>query len=154
VAVIRAMSRADLDAVVLLEKSTPEAPHWERSAYEGFLSKDDPAKQTFVVEQGGRLVGFVAARIVVDVCELESIAVAASARRVGLGTALLETLVYWARQQGASRVQLEVRHGNDATIMFYKRNGFIKDGLRRGYYRDPEEDALLMSLTLKPEQVR
>lgn len=145
---IRSMSRDDLDAVMRLEAASAEAPHWERAVYEGFLSQGGPVKQVFVARDDGRLAGFVAARVMVDVCELESIVVDAAVRKTGVGKALLATLVRWARGNNVVRVELEVRSGNDAAICFYERAGFRRDGLRRGYYRNPEEDAVLMSLAL------
>lgn len=148
-AIIRAMTWDDLDVVSYLEAATAEAPHWTRSVYEGFLAEDSLAKQVFIAEDGGRCVGFVAGQIVADVCEMESIVVAATARRGGVGSTLLATLIDWARQHGASCMQLEVRAGNNSAIGLYEHAGLRKDGLRRGYYRNPEDDALLMSLTLE-----
>ena len=147
-ALIRAMTPGDLDAVTRLEAATAEAPHWERAAYEGVLSENGPVKQVFVAEDGGRLVGFAVARMVVDVCELESIAVDASARRTGVGKALLAALSKWAREHRAAHIELEVRAGNDSAVCFYEHTGFRRNGSRRGYYQNPEEDALLMSLLL------
>jgi ribosomal-protein-alanine N-acetyltransferase len=54
----------------------------------------------------------------------------------------------WAQRQGARRMELEVRISNRAAIALYERAGFVQDGRRRGYYRDPEEDAVLMGLPL------
>jgi [ribosomal protein S18]-alanine N-acetyltransferase len=148
VAVIRAMARDDLDAVRRLETATPEAPHWALAVYEGFLSVESPGKRIFVAEEGGRILGFAAAQVAEDVCELESIVVDAATRRVGLGAALLKALGQWARQTGAIRVELEVRDQNQSALGFYERAGFRRDGIRRGYYRNPEGDAVLMSLVL------
>lgn len=155
-AAVRAMTVADLDAVMRLELATPEAPHWPRVVYEGFLSKDGPLKQIFVAECGSRLTGFAAAGVAVDSCELESIVVEAAARRIGIGKALLATVIDWASRGHALRIQLEVRSGNDSAVAFYWNAGFKRDGLRRAYYPDSEEDALLMSLALdsRPEDER
>ncbi len=49
-----------------------------------------------------------------------------------------------------SRIEIEVRAGNKPALCFYEHAGFGRDGLRRGYYRNPEEDALLMGLELAP----
>ena len=147
-ALIRSMSRDDLDAVMRLEAASVETPHWKRAVYEGFLSQDGPVKQIFVARDEGWLAGFVAARIIVDVCELESILVDAAVRKTGVGKALLTTLVRWARENNGVRVELEVRAGNNGAICFYERVGFRREGVRRGYYRSPEEDAVLMSLAL------
>lgn len=145
------MTWDDLDAVMRLEAATGEAPHWERAVYEGSLSENNPLKRIFVVRDGGSLVGFAAARVAVDVCELESIVVDATTRRAGIGKALLAALADWAREHHAARIEIEVRAGNKPAIWFYEHAGFGRDGLRRGYYRNPQEDALLMSLELAPD---
>jgi len=150
VASVRALCEADLDGVMRLAAETPAAPHWERAAYESFLAVDGQRRLIFVAEDDGHILGFVAAQVVMDVCELESIAVAAVARRSGVGRTLLATLIEWARQQGLSRMHLEVRAGNNSAIGFYSRVGFGQDGMRRGYYHSPKEDAVLMSLALEP----
>lgn len=147
--VIRSAAAADLDAVMRLA-AVPEAPHWDRAAYESFLSSSHPASQLFIAESPGKITGFAAARIALDTCELESIAVAPEARRSGIGAHLLANLIEWSRKQGAARVQLEVRAQNHSAIAFHRAAGFQSDGLRRAYYRDPEDDALLMSLSLVP----
>lgn len=147
-AVIRAMTRDDLDAVRHIETATPEAPHWALAVYEGFLSVESPGKLILVAADGGRILGFTAAQVVGDVCELESMVVDVAARRTGLGAALLTDLETWARENGAIRVELEVRDRNTTAISFYERAGFRRDGLRRGYYCNPDGDAVLMSLAL------
>jgi ribosomal-protein-alanine N-acetyltransferase len=147
----RPASSDDLDALIHLAAATPEAPQWDRMTYERFLSPDNPNSQIFIAEAGTKLTGFAAAQIILDVCELQSIVVAGPARRSGVATKLLSTLIEWARKQSASRVQLEVRAGNSAAIAFYERAGLRRDGLRRAYYRHPDEDALLMSLPLPPQ---
>ena len=149
-AVVRSMTEDDLDAVMRLEEATAGAPRWDRAIYEGFLSENDPLKRIFVAVEGNRLAGFAAGRVVVDVCELESIVVDAADRRTGVGKALLAAMADWAREHRAARIEIEVRAGNEAAICFYDHAGFGRDGLRRGYYRNPEEDAILMGLELAP----
>ncbi|HEX5234869.1 MAG TPA: ribosomal protein S18-alanine N-acetyltransferase [Silvibacterium sp.] len=150
---IRAIAPHDLEAVIRLASATPEAPQWERSVYESLLQPGSP-NQAFIAEKDGVLAAFAVARIVLDICELDSIAVAPFARRSGLGSDLLAAVIEWARVAGASRLQLEVRSGNHAAIAFYQRAGFTRDGLRHAYYRNPNEDALLMSLPLPPARER
>jgi len=146
---IRVMTAADLDAVIRLAASIPEAPRWPRSAWESYLAETDSSRRVFVAESGSELTGFVAGQIIIgDICELESIAVSTSHRRSGVATGLLAVLIAWARQHGLSRIQLEVRSANNLATRFYRNAEFLQDGLRPRYYRDPEDDALLMSLPL------
>ncbi len=148
---IRAMALQDLDEVLALECSTPEAPHWERFIYERLLVDTDTSgvrHGAFVAIPDERLAGFIIARQVLEICEIESIVVAVDARREGVGSAMLEAISRWAAAGRAERLQLEVRAGNLSAIRFYERAGLIKEGLRRGYYRDPEEGAVLMGKSL------
>jgi [ribosomal protein S18]-alanine N-acetyltransferase len=147
---VRPIALADLDAIKRLESAAPEAPRWPHPAYESFLTQSPPLRRIFVAEDRNRLLGFVAAQIVADACELQSIVVDPAAHRTGVATALLASLSEWARQRGAIRVEIEVRAGNTSAIAFYKRAGFSTDGLRRLYYRDPDDDAVLMSRPLQP----
>jgi len=144
------MNPLDLEAVLRLGNAVPEAPHWARAVYERILSAEPHHKHIFIVEEGERLLGFIAAQIIFDVCELESIVVDITTRRCGVGRALLHTLFDWASSNNAVRVQLEVRSGNTRAIDFYCKSGFTQEGLRRAYYRDPEEDAVLMGRALVP----
>ncbi|MFZ0661311.1 MAG: GNAT family N-acetyltransferase [Acidobacteriaceae bacterium] len=134
---------------MLLAAATPEAPHWEHPVYEAFLSsRGGPPRQILVGEHAGDLGGFIAGQITMDVCEIESIVVAFRHRRTGAGRALLDALIAWALKSGGSRLQLEVRLGNSSAITFYEQAGFSRDGLRRAYYHNPEEDAVLMSRSI------
>lgn len=149
-AAIRLATSYDLEEIIRLASATPEAAHWPRDLYERFLSPYDPTTQIFIAENNGAIAGFAATQAILDVCELESITVDSPFRRCGTGSELLATVIEWARKRNASRVQLEVRAGNTAAIALYERAGFLRDGLRQGYYSDPPEDALLMSLSLAP----
>jgi ribosomal-protein-alanine N-acetyltransferase len=155
---IRAFVGSDLEAVRRLAGATREAPQWQQAAYEALLPAafvDDKlqnaagvAEAAWVAEVEGRLVGFAAVRLLLGVCELESIVVDESQRRAGIGRALLATIAGWAREHRGLRIVLEVRAGNRAAIDFYQRAGFHVDGHRPRYYSTPEEDAILMSLEL------
>jgi [ribosomal protein S18]-alanine N-acetyltransferase len=150
-AVIRLITGDDIDALLKLAAETPEAPHWDRAAYENILARTDEQatpRAAWVSFDGADLLGFTVSRMAGDICELESIVVAQSARRKGIGKALLEHLVDWALTAGARKIELEVRAGNESAIAFYANAGFVVEGLRRGYYRDPDEDATLMGKLL------
>ena len=146
---IRAMALQDLDEVLALECSAPEAPHWDRVIYERLLADGSGVRHgAFVAIPEERLAGFIIARQVLEICEIESIVVAVDARREGVGSAMLDTVSRWAAAGRAKRLQLEVRAGNLSAIRFYERAALINEGLRRGYYRDTEEDAVLMGKSL------
>ncbi len=144
---IRAMAVEDIDRILSLEARTPEAPHWDRAAFERFLVEPDTEDVRYaalVATHGRDLIGFAIARQVLDICELESIVIAENLRRMGIGKALLKAVTTWCLAHGAVRIELEVRAGNENAIRFYQKAGLIKEGLRRDYYRDPDEHAVLM----------
>jgi ribosomal-protein-alanine N-acetyltransferase len=142
---IRRMVSADMDAILELANRSPGSPHWTRGNY---VTLEERPGVALVAELDDALAGFAVAALAADIAELESIVVAAEFRRRGIGAALLDAVLAWAREQGAQRMELEVRASNRAAIALYERADFVRDGVRRGYYRDPEEDALLMGLAL------
>jgi ribosomal-protein-alanine N-acetyltransferase len=156
------MGASDLDAVLAIERETPEAPHWKPTDYESSLRprRNSPLRHAaFVAESddagiGPGVQGFVIGRLLLDgeqnVCQLESIVVSGTARRKGVGRLLLQSLAGWAEGQGARRLELEVRVSNAAAIRLYEELGMVQEGLRRRYYAAPEEDAALMGRELAP----
>lgn len=149
---LRPMEPADLPAVMRLMAETPQAPSWREEDYHSFLGSFPPDarrhRRAWVLCAGGTLAGFAGASLLaaggVPECELEFIAIAPEHRRQGGGARLLKTVLEWARDAGAPTVQLEVRGSNLNAIHLYQRHGFRVVGRRPGYYREPEEDAVLM----------
>jgi [ribosomal protein S18]-alanine N-acetyltransferase len=154
---IRAMDEGDLDWVQALDGSTATAPHWARATYAAFLREQAAGElrrsQAIVAEEAGARIGYAVAQLLLDgvdnLCELEFLLVDENYRRQGVGRALLAAIRAWASGQGALRLVLEVRAGNAAARRLYRAEGFEEDGLRKGYYHAPEEDAVLMSLYLR-----
>ena len=93
--------------------------------------------------------GFVLGRVIADEAEMLTLAVDPTARRQGLGTALVDSFQQEAQRRGATRLFLEVDASNHAAIALYRRAGFETMGTRRAYYRHPggaTSDALVMGL--------
>jgi ribosomal-protein-alanine N-acetyltransferase len=100
------------------------------------------------VERRCEAAGFIVAALAADVVEIESVAVLAPLRRTGLGRALCMEAISWARSKGASAVELEVRSSSLGAIALYESLGFVVQGQRTGYYRDPVDNAVLMARDL------
>ena len=152
---IRPMTVNDLEEVIALERQSDSAPHWGLEEYRSAVeSAADSAvrRLALVAEAEGGLAGFAVIRLVKtrdgSEAELESILVAAELRSRGVGRALLAESAARAKACGAIRLDLEVRASNAAANRLYKRAGFVEIGRRRGYYRDPDEDAVLMGCEL------
>jgi ribosomal-protein-alanine N-acetyltransferase len=103
-----------------------------------------------VAERGAdSLIGFAVGKVIAQtLAEIESVVVAVEVRRLGVGRELCEALLAWSREVGADSVELEVRAGNHGAIALYRKLGFAVVGQRKMYYREPVEDALLMSMAL------
>jgi tRNA threonylcarbamoyl adenosine modification protein YeaZ/ribosomal-protein-alanine acetyltransferase len=95
----------------------------------------------------GKVVGYLFASMIED-GEILAISVSDEMKRQGIGKRLLEKLIGISLEKGISRLILDVRKSNTGAICFYERVGFVVDGIRRGYYSNPKEDGVLMSLKL------
>jgi [ribosomal protein S18]-alanine N-acetyltransferase len=155
---IRPMNVDDLESVIALERASETAPHWSRAQYQYLLEDTQPGRSVsylaLVAEMDDRVAGFVVVRMLLisdgGEAEVESILVAPHARTRGIASALLAESFDRARRSGIRRLNLEVRASNAAALRLYARAGFLRAGLRRQYYRDPGEDAVLMSIDLQP----
>lgn len=108
------------------------------------MSDAGPVPADGALHHAPGLIGYVVAWCVVDEAEIANIAVAPEARGLGVGAALLDAAVGDARTLGATTMFLEVREGNSAARRLYASRGFTEIGRRRGYYRKPLEDALVL----------
>ncbi len=146
VATIRHYLPEDAEAVAAVGKESPEAADWSASSYRN-LSRQEGVL-AIVSETEGNVTGFLFARRVGNEGEILNLAVTPARRRRGKGKALLESALEEFRLHGVTRVFLEVREANKAAAAFYVKQGFVKTGRRPGYYRNPEEAAVLMERKL------
>ena len=138
---------ADLDAVAALESATFTNP-WTREMLERELRQSDVARVYVVRLPGCPVAAFCACWLVHDELHINTIAVDARIRRQGIATALMKHLLAEAVRHGASRTYLEVRRSNLPAQRLYERLGFTVAAVRRNYYSQPEEDALVLSLAM------
>lgn len=144
---LRTARSSDLDAVLALEQATDTAPRWPLSAYAAIVEGAAPNRWMIVAHSREALVGFAVGMVQrdpVNIGELESVAVAATARRAGIGHALCSAVIEWCRCRGATEMVLEVRATSAGPRALYAALGFTETGLRPGYYRNPEDDAIIM----------
>ena len=99
-----------------------------------------------VAEQQGKVAGYVVALDAADEGEILNLAVAEGGRRRGLGRALVEAIIAALSERGVRQVYLEVRESNAAARALYAGFGFKDVGRRKGYYRRPVEDAIVLRL--------
>jgi [ribosomal protein S18]-alanine N-acetyltransferase len=144
-ATIRSLEPRDIDAVLQIQAASPEAAQWSQAGYKNL---GGASQRGWVAERDGAIVGFLVARALPGEVEILNLAVSPEARRQGVGAALLREALSWAEQSGAVRIFLEVRASNAAARQFYEVHGFTSAGVRSRYYRDPLEDALLLTRAL------
>jgi ribosomal-protein-alanine N-acetyltransferase len=90
-------------------------------------------------------IGLFSAEVVIDELQIDNLAVSERCRRKGIGRALLKAALKMAGSLGARSATLEVRSANSSALAFYEKERFRPVGLRKGYYADPPDDALLLS---------
>lgn len=138
---VRGMQLRDVAAVHELAVASPGAAQWPLESYKQLLRLP---MLCMVLEEQARILGFVAIRTIGEEAEVLNLAVHASERRRGYASSLLRAGEYEAKKSGAETVFLEVRESNAAAIQLYEEYGFTRTGRRPGYYRDPDEAAILM----------
>ena len=142
---IEPMRPADLDEVDAIEQHSFKTP-WPRQVFLDELARD--WARVDVVREGARVVAFCNYWLVKDEVHLLAIATHPDRRRAGIARRLMDHLLALARGRDATLVTLEVRRSNRPAIALYERLGFVPVGLRRAYYAEDSEDALVMTLEL------
>lgn len=141
------MKPEDIADILELERGTLVV--WSREHLENELQQ--PAGFQFVATGGaaGKVLGVLCGRIAADEAEILKLSVALDARNKGIGSQLLDYALDFCSGEGAKNCYLELRVSNEAAAGLYKKKGFSRTGIRKKYYDDPCEDAILMRLHLK-----
>jgi ribosomal-protein-alanine N-acetyltransferase len=140
---LRAATPGDLEAILSLQQAAPGAAAWQPADYASAFA--DAAGLRLLAEDSvsGRAAGFLVGRLAADEAEILNLAVAPEYRRRGIGRRLVAETLAVARQRGARQCWLEVRAANRTARDFYRALGFAETSRRRGYYRNPEDDAVV-----------
>lgn len=139
---VRQALHSDVEALCVLERECFSSP-WTASGFEEFL--DNGCSLVLAAEISGEVCGYVGMNLILGEGEITNIAVSAKHRRQGVAAALLDELM---RTDGLERLMLDVRVSNTAARALYEKFGFTVDGIRKGFYTKPREDAVLMSRTI------
>lgn len=151
---ITRMSEHDLLEVVEIEEKSGLS-RWGWAAYYAELQSANRELMLIArltrasIIQSGPIAGYIVARETAGELHINNVAVREEFRRRGIGAALLERVLQEARRRKANAAFLEVRSGNHTAQALYVKNGFRPIATRSGYYSDPREDAVVMSLDLK-----
>ncbi|SRR6266511_378243 len=139
----RRLKIRDLGTIEEIERSAYPTP-WSRSMFAGELAKPSSICLGAIDVESNRLVGYLIISRYVDAWHVMNIAVAHEYRRRGIAMRLMERLFEITSGDADRGYTLEVRVSNEAAIRLYERLGFKARGVRRGYYTDNREDALIM----------
>jgi len=148
VPLIRPATRFDIPAMLAIESRSVTAAHWSSAQYEELFSNSNPSlrRLALAITAETIILGFLVARGLGEEWEIENLAVEGTARRRGLGTRLLLEFLDLVRAEGAREIFLEVRESNRAARSLYGKWSFVESGKRVGYYREPDEDAVVCRL--------
>lgn len=144
----RLMTLDDLPDVLAVEHDAFTLP-WTEEAFRNELTMNHFARY-MVMEYEGRTIGYAGMWTIVDEAHITNIALLSEFRGRKWGERLLSELMRTAAYLGMERITLEVRVSNEVAQNLYKKKGFKPAGIRKGYYSDNQEDALIMWAELPP----
>jgi [ribosomal protein S18]-alanine N-acetyltransferase len=148
---IRTAVPDDIPQIMSLAQQSKTAAHWSARQYDALFAADAPERVALVAIEESRpaaVAGFVIVRCGDEEWEIENVVVDEGTRRQGIGGLLIREVLHHARRRGVASVLLEVRESNLAARALYNRLGFTEQGRRSKYYREPDEDALLLQVSV------
>ena len=147
---IRYMTLEDIDDVLIVEHDSFTVP-WSRVAFVNELTANQFARY-LVMEVDNEIIGYCGVWLVVDEAHITNIAIHSKYRGKSYGQMLLYSVIELAKTYGVCKMTLEVRVSNQAALKLYSKFGFEPGGIRKNYYTDNGEDALVMWVGLNNEQ--
>ena len=135
------MNEHHVPQIALLERECFADP-WSQQSIASELH--NPLSLWLVAQEGQTLLGYVGSQTCLYETDMMNIAVFPASRRQGVARALIEALVSALRERGSKQLTLEVRASNGPARQLYESLGFLQVGLRKNYYRNPKEDALIL----------
>lgn len=142
----RKMKASDIDAVKEIDKRSFPIP-WPKDIYEEELTKNQYA-QYFVATLDEKIIGFCGSWMVIDEAQITNIAIDPDYRGKGYGQGLFQYVINYAVAHGIRHLSLEVRVSNLTAQRMYKKFGMQPGGIRKNYYSDNQEDALVLWVNL------
>ncbi len=137
------LSRDLIDEILAIENVTHSAP-WSRRSFENELEHKYGVFQVALIE--GKVVGYGGTWVLVDEAHVTNVVVREDHRGQGIGRKLMNEMLLKAREKGAVCATLEVRKSNEAALGLYEKMGFVRATVRKNYYPDNQEDAVVMML--------
>lgn len=139
--IIRQMEIDDLDQVMEIEKESFSVP-WTETGFFTFLIRNDTL--FLIAEEDGVIAGYAGIVIVPEDGDITNVAVRSSMRGRGIGQLLVQSMIEEVKKLGVRNIFLEVRKSNVTAIRLYEKLGFEAIAVRKEYYEEPKEDAIVM----------
>lgn len=143
----RRMNIADVEAVHAIEEAV-FTPPWTLDAFYHEMTTNTQATYVVAVDDTDQIIGFCGMWIVLDESQITNVAVLPEGRGKGIGESLMREAIRIARERDVVLMSLEVRVTNRVAQNLYRKLGFQDGGIRKGYYSDNQEDALVMWVNL------
>lgn len=140
---IRRMRECDLDEILRIEKTSSLSP-WSRCAFENEMRAVYAHPMVMAQDVPPRIQGYLCFWMLSDECRILNLAVHPECRRTGVASGLIANLLDLCRLKRVLACYLEVRTSNEIARALYRKFGFKREGVRRKYYADTGEDALIM----------
>lgn len=131
-----------IDRILVIDSLCFPMP-WSRKSLEKEIENSSLTKYV-VAKKSGIVIGYAGMWVILDEGHITNIAVHPEYRGIGVGSLLLEALIEICKIEFIKSMTLEVRKSNIRAQSLYKKYGFLQNGIRKGYYRDNKEDALIM----------
>ena len=144
----RKMTVADIDGVLKIEQEAFSLP-WTRDAFVQEMTTNLHAYYLVAEDQSQQIVGFCGMWLVMDESHITNVAVTEQVKGQGIGEGLMREAIRVAKENGAVLMTLEVRVSNTIAQNLYRKLDFQNGGIRKGYYSDNLEDALVMWVEFK-----
>ncbi len=137
----------DLDHILDIERESSPNP-WKMSFFEDELTGRLSTILVFKELKEDGIKGFIIFRRIDDIVEINNIAVSIRYRRKGIAESLLSFLKTFAIKESVTEIFLEVRSKNTGAVKLYEKSGFKFSRIRKGYYNNPKDDALVFKLDI------
>lgn len=145
--VYRKMVSEDVPAVYAIELATFPTP-WTLDSFYYEMHENQYAHYVLAIDENNTIIGFCGMWMVIDAAQITNVAVLETARGQGIGEGLMREAMRIAREHGMDVMSLEVRETNTVAQNLYRKLAFQDGGIRKGYYTDNGEDALVMWVNL------
>lgn len=139
--IVRNMEAKDISVVAMLEKEAFSEP-WSEKSFEDSLKLD--YSLFLVAEEEGEIAGYAGMYLIQHEGNVTNIAVFQKWKRRGIGTMLVQEMLSEIKKRGVTAATLEVRESNIGAIALYEKAGFQSVGIRKNFYDNPKEDAVIM----------